>query len=61
MEAIDKANELIEMFRMDNTAEGESRAIKCALIAVHEIINAIRPFGDRNWWQEVKKEIKKCE
>jgi hypothetical protein len=31
---------------------------QCALIAVDEILSAIRPFGNRKWWEEVKQEIR---
>lgn len=37
-------------------------AKQCALIAVDEILNAINPFGQflgKDYWYEVKQEIKK--
>ena len=63
-----KAAELIEQFRMDNTSEGEHRAIKCALICIDEIINTCSLDEDykgwdrlnsthRKYWDEVYKEI----
>lgn len=35
---------------------------KCALIAVDEILNAIKPFGQllgKDYWEQVKQEIEK--
>ena len=65
-----KASELIEQFRMDNTSEGERRAFKCALICIDEIINTCALDEDykgwdrlnsthRKYWDEVYKEIEK--
>ncbi len=60
--AKDRAIELIEKFTMDNTRDGERNGIKCALIAVDEILKAV----DSDWsfmqkridyWNDVKKEI----
>ena len=58
----EKAAELIEMFRMDNTSDGESRAIKCAILCVDEILITLPLILDiRDYWNEVKNEIKKFE
>jgi hypothetical protein len=65
-----KATELIEQFRMDNTSDGESRAFKCALICIDEIIQTCALDEDykgwdrlnsthRKYWDEVYKEIEK--
>ncbi len=65
-----KAIELVEQFRMDNTSEGESRAFKCALICIDEIIQTCALDEDykgwdrlnsthRKYWDEVYKEIEK--
>ncbi len=69
MEPKDKAKELVEkMFNVDLDCENEAmcmlypHAIRCALIAVDEIINEC---GDRclfskcDYWQDVKTEIEK--
>ena len=62
MKARDKALGLIEMFRMDNTSDGESRAIKCAILCVDEILITLPLILDiRDYWNEVRTEIKKCE
>jgi hypothetical protein len=65
-----KAAELIEMFRMDNTSEGERRSFKCALMCIDEIIQTCALDEDykgwdrlnsthRKYWDEVYKEIEK--
>jgi hypothetical protein len=69
MEARDKALELIEMFKMDNTSDGESRAIKCAILCVDEIIKSspseptedyILPhYKAMKFWEQVINEIQK--
>jgi hypothetical protein len=65
MEARDKALELIEMFKMDNTSDGESRAIKCAILCVDEIqINLLNNIGSglfkqTTYWNKVRAEIQK--
>lgn len=62
MKARDKALVLIEMFTMDNTSDGESRAIKCAILCVDEILITLPLILDiRDYWNEVKNEIKKFE
>lgn len=62
MKAIEKAAELIEMFRMDNTAEGYRRGIIGAYRCVDEILITLPLILDiRDYWNEVRKEIKECE
>lgn len=63
----EKAEELIEKFTMDNTRDGERNGIKCALIAVDEILEShnklytgIKP-SIYKYWEEVKQEIKNYE
>jgi hypothetical protein len=59
----EKAQELVDKYYIFNHI-GNRHAIKCALIAVDEII-ASNPIAfdeddnciEKNWWQEVKKEI----
>ena len=69
MEAKEKANELVNKFSpilpfysvIDNT----NKSIKCALIAVAEILDAIdwheleSPNNEITFWEEVKNEINK--
>ena len=64
MSAKDKAIELIEKFTMDNTRDGERNGIKCALIAVDEIMKSIgwHDMDESNkdtFWDDVKNEIEK--
>lgn len=61
----EKAKELVDKYYIFNHI-GNRHAIKCALIAVEEIIeaNPIAFDEDENciakqWWQEVKTEIEK--
>ena len=61
----EKAQELVDKYYIFNHI-GNRHAIKCALIAVNEIIeaNPISFDEDENciakqWWQEVKTEIQK--
>ena len=61
----EKAQELVDKYYIFNHI-GNRHAIKCALIAVDEII-ASNPIAfdeqdnciAKQWWQEVKKEIEK--
>jgi hypothetical protein len=54
----EKAKELVEKFTMDNTRQGERNGIKCALIAVEEMIDSgIKWMPEVDWWIEVKKQI----
>jgi len=65
----EKAEELVDkMYNIDFNDDAREiamrypHAIKCALIAVDEIINVIEENCleyDDNYWQEVKKEIEK--
>ena len=65
MEPKDKAKELVEkMFNVDLDCENEAmcmlypHAIRCALIAVDEIIRVLQ--DEQDWyWPEVKQEIEK--
>ena len=70
MKTKEKALELIESFRMDNTSEGETRAIKCALICIDEILDtgALQDYNcgylpnnstHRKYWEDVRNEIAK--
>jgi hypothetical protein len=71
MEAKEKAENLVNQFYSKNDKEGLlvnkywSNAKFCALIAVDEIIQAIRftdaksDLGYVGYWQEVKQEIEK--
>jgi 2-hydroxy-3-keto-5-methylthiopentenyl-1-phosphate phosphatase len=69
MEAKEKAKELVHRFQetmffhvTDERIDIEE-AKQCALIAVDEIINSIQEifetFEERQYWQQVKKEIEK--
>jgi hypothetical protein len=62
--------DFIEQFKMDNTSEGERRAIRCALICIDEIINtgALKEdhFGKlnsthRKYWDDLRNEIYELE
>jgi hypothetical protein len=69
MKAKEKAKELVEKFTMDNTRQGERNGIKCALIAIEEMIDLLnadtwgiemdRAFEKQDYWLEVKNEIEK--
>lgn len=67
MESKLKAKQIVENLTMDNTRQGERNAIKCALIAVQEIINSNPHSNPLNtdvnstmdYWLEVKNEIEK--
>ncbi len=54
----EKAKELVDKFYIFNHI-GNKHAIKCALIAVDEILDPFRKVlpSSRNYWQEVKQEI----
>jgi hypothetical protein len=60
-----KAKELVDHLTMDNTRQAERNAIKCALIAVNELIEQCRKYigldfgGAYDYWSNVKKEIQK--
>ena len=64
----EKANELVDkMYNVDfhddarEIAMRYPHAIKCALVAVDEILNEYWSHDTkrRDWWQEVKQEIEK--
>jgi hypothetical protein len=64
----EKANELVDkMYNVDfhddarEIAMRYPHAIKCALIAVDEILNEYWSYDTKrcDWWQEVKQEIEK--
>jgi len=62
----EKAKELVErMFNVDLQCDNEAmcmlypHAIKCALIAVDEVLESNRYHSDYDWWKEVKQEIEK--
>jgi hypothetical protein len=67
----EKAEELIEMFRMDNTAEGYRRGIIGAYRCVEEIIKSspseptkdylLPHYKAMKFWERVINEIKECE
>jgi len=72
MTAKEKAKELIEkMFNVDLDCKSEAmcmlypHAVRCALIAVDEIINSVVIIdltvaeNQFNYWEEVKQEIEK--
>lgn len=55
MQPKEKALELIDKFTMNNTSDGERNGIRCALIAVDEILKEV--VLSTMYWQEVKQEI----
>ena len=61
MKPKDKAEELVDKFTMNNTRDGERDGIRCALIAVDEIIqamdNVMLPNPFKQYWNKVKQEI----
>ncbi len=69
MKAKEKAKDLVERFTMDNTRQGERNGIKCALIAVEEMIDLLnadiwgvempRAFVKQDYLEQVKNEINK--
>jgi hypothetical protein len=66
MTAKEKSKELVEkMFNVDLQCDNEAmcmlypHAIKCALIAVDEVLESNRYHSDYDWWMEVKHEIEK--
>ena len=67
MTAKEKAEELVERFRMnvldwEGCSINEHKAKQCALIAVDEILNLASFYNDTQgevtYWTEVKQEIK---
>lgn len=67
MEAKKKADELIEMFSFDCTAEGYRNGIKMSLRCIDEIIDVLKHNEGNSinktilWWEEVKEEIKELQ
>jgi hypothetical protein len=68
MKPKEKAEELVNQYRMilmdEDTDCGNEIlcsiiAIKCALIAVDEILNTCVEFSHGRYWEDVKQEIKK--
>jgi uncharacterized protein Yka (UPF0111/DUF47 family) len=57
MDTKEKAEDLIDSFSRDgyDIVMSEKLAIRCALIAVNEIISLVGRYS--NYWQEVKQEI----
>jgi hypothetical protein len=57
MDTKEKAEDLIDSFSRDgyDIVMSEKLAIRCALIAVDEIISLVGRYS--NYWQEVKQEI----
>ena len=65
MKATEKAKELVNQLTMDNTRQAERNAIKCALIAVNELMEQCREYvgldfgAAYKYWSNVKQEIEK--
>ena len=68
MNAKERALELIDNLRMDNTAEGYRRGVKCALICVDEILDtgSLQDYNcgylelnstHRKYWEDVREEL----
>jgi len=63
----EKAEELIMKFKSGESQDGYNdvrdihAAIRCALIAVDEILNAVTAIADKryDYWKEVKQELEK--
>lgn len=61
----EKAEELINKFRSSESDDGYNdvrdihSAIRCALIAVDEILNVLFQHHKIDYWKEVKQEIEK--
>jgi hypothetical protein len=64
----EKAKELVEKFRLnvldyEGCSINEHKAKQCAIIATNEILNnkigGLRYNSDKQFWKDVKKEIKK--
>jgi hypothetical protein len=63
----DKAKQLVDKFTLVGLQQ-RNEGIQCALICVEEILDVIKlmPYGmqylsARDYWEEVKEEIKKLE
>ena len=68
MKTKQKALELIDNLRMDNTSEGYRRGIKCALICVDEILDtgSLQDYNcgafeinstHRKYWEYVREDL----
>jgi hypothetical protein len=68
MKTKQKAEEMIDNLRMDNTAEGYRRGVKCAIICVDEILDtgALQDYNSSNlpnnsthriYWENVREEL----
>ena len=68
MKTKEKADQLIDNLRMDNTAEGYRRGVKCALICVDEILDTgvLQDYNSgylpnnsthRKYWEDVRAEL----
>ncbi len=68
METKEKADQLIDNLRMDNTAEGYRRGVKCAIICVDEILDtgSLQDYNcgylpnnstHRKYWEDVREEL----
>lgn len=64
----EKADQLIDNLRMDNTAEGYRRGVKCAIICVDEILDtgSLQDYNSsslpnnsthRTYWEDVREEL----
>lgn len=53
----EKAEELVDKFTMNNTRDGERDGIRCAVIAVIEVMCEVTDEDDFSWWNKVKQEI----
>lgn len=58
MKAIDKAQELIEIFSNDNTRDSERKAIEHAIYHVEEVIILVNDQETRKYYFEVLEHLK---
>jgi cobyrinic acid a,c-diamide synthase len=58
MKAINKAEELIEVFSNDNTNDSERKAIEHAIYHVEEIIVIAYDQATKNYYKEVLNHLK---
>lgn len=58
MNAIEKAEELIEVFSNDNTRDSERKAIEHAIYHVEEVIILVNDQETRKYYFEVLKHLK---
>ena len=59
MEAKEKAEELVEKYRVESWVISRDHDKQCALIAVNEILGYMGADRGTEFWQEVKIEIEK--